>query len=109
MCLRSCDVRLSHFKMMIFELYLTFYVGLNNSVNRGYKRGNYYLHHVTYHSCVGTGGKGDTIEMENETSGTGLTTTKKLGVRNESQAKEGARHCGEKSERVEVKEGIAEE
>jgi hypothetical protein len=26
-----------------------------------------------------TGGKGDTIEMENETSGTGLTTTQKAG------------------------------
>jgi hypothetical protein len=47
-------------------------------------------------------------EIEIETSGTGLTTTQKKGVRNESQAKEGARHCGEKSERVEVKAGIAE-
>jgi hypothetical protein len=55
-----------------------------------------------------TGGKGDTIEMENETSGTGLTTTQKMGVRNESHAKEGARNCGERSKRVEVKAGIAE-
>jgi hypothetical protein len=55
-----------------------------------------------------TGGKGDTIEMENETSGTGLTTTHKLGVHNESQSKEGARNCGERSEIVEVKAGIAE-
>jgi hypothetical protein len=36
-----------------------------------------------------TGGKGDTIEMENETSGTGLTTTQQLEVRNESQRKKG--------------------
>jgi hypothetical protein len=47
-----------------------------------------------------TGGKGDTIEMGNETSGTGLTTTQKLGVCNESQVKEGARNCGERSKRL---------
>jgi hypothetical protein len=41
-----------------------------------------------------TGGMGDAIKMENETSGTGLTTTQKLGVRYESQAKEGARNSG---------------
>jgi hypothetical protein len=54
-----------------------------------------------------TGGKGDTNENENETSGTGVTTTQKTGVHNWSHAKEGARKCGERSERSKVKAGIS--
>jgi hypothetical protein len=67
------------------------------------------FHHVPQLNWNGRedkGGKGDTIEMENETSGTGLTTPQNLGVHNRSQAKEGARNCGERSERVEVKAGM---
>jgi hypothetical protein len=55
-----------------------------------------------------TGRKGHTIEMKNETSGTVLTTTQKLGVFNEGQEKYGGRNSGDKSERVEVRLEIAE-
>jgi hypothetical protein len=43
------------------------------------------FHHVSHLSGNGReemGGKGDTTEIENETSGTGLTTTQKMGVYN---------------------------
>jgi hypothetical protein len=35
--------------------------------------------HLSGNGREDTGGKGDTIEMESETSGTGLTTTQKTG------------------------------
>jgi hypothetical protein len=67
------------------------------------------FHHVPQLSGNGredTGRKVDTNEMDKETSGTGLTTTKIGSSQSEPNEKEGARDCGEEIERVEDKKGM---